>query len=66
MGLQTIAGKAGQLAEAEIMYGSFDKLFTLMDEYAAVKNPKIIEAAKKFFTDDNKTVGTLIPLGGVK
>jgi zinc protease len=66
MGLQTISGKAGQLAEAEIMYGSFEKLFTLMDEYAAVKNPKIIEAAKKYFTDENKTVGTLIPLGGVK
>jgi len=64
--LQTIAGKAGQLAETELMHGGFEKLFSIMDDYAAVKNPRIMEAARKYFTENNKTVGTLIPEGGVK
>jgi len=66
MGLQTISGKASQLAETEMTYGNFEKLFTLMDDYAAVKNPQIIEAANTYLTDNNKTVGTLIPEGGQK
>jgi len=65
-GLQTIAGKASQLAETEMTYGSFEKLFTVMDDYAAVKNTQIIEAANKYFTENNKTVGTLVPEGGQK
>jgi len=65
-GLQTIAGKASQLAETEMAYGGFEKLFTIMDDYAAVKNAQIIAAAKTYFTENNKTVGTLIPLGGGK
>ncbi|MCX6566732.1 MAG: pitrilysin family protein [Candidatus Aminicenantes bacterium] len=66
MGLQTIGGKASQLAETEMIYGNFEKLFTIMDDYATVKKPQIIEAAKKYFTENNKTVGTLIPEGGQK
>jgi zinc protease len=65
-GLQTISGKASQLAETEMTYGNFEKLFTIMDEYAAVKNPQIIEAANKYFSENNKTVGTLVPEGGQK
>ncbi len=64
--LQTISGKASVLAETEIAYGSYEKLFTIMDDYAAVKNPQIIAAANKYFTENNKTVGTLIPEGGQK
>lgn len=66
MGLQTIAGKASRLAETESTYGSFEKLFTIMDDYAAVNNEQIIAAAGKYFTENNKTVGTLIPEGGQK
>ncbi len=64
--LQSISGKASQLAETEMTYGSFEKLFVFMEEFAAVKNDQIIAAAKKRFTDQNKTVGTLLPLGGEK
>ncbi len=49
--LQTIAGKAYQLAETETAYGGFERMFTLMDDYAAVTNAKIIEAANQYFTD---------------
>jgi zinc protease len=65
-GLQTISGKAGQLGQMEIVYGDFAKLFTVMDDYAAVKIGRIKEAAAKYFTDNAKTVGKLIPEGGAK
>jgi zinc protease len=66
MSLQTISGKAGQLGSTELLYGDFSKLFTIMDDYAAVKIERIKEAAGKYFTANNKTVGKLIPEGGAK
>jgi zinc protease len=66
MGLQTISGKANQLGTYELLYGDFGRLFTVMDDYAAVKAERIPEVAKKYFTDNNKTVGKLIPEGGAK
>jgi zinc protease len=65
-GLQTISGKAGRLGESEILYGSFEKLFTRMDGYAAVQRDQVRAAAGKYFTENNKTVGKLIPEGGAK
>jgi len=66
MGLQTISGKANQLGTYELLYGDFGKLFTVMDDYAAVKIEQIPEVAKKYFTENSKTVGKLIPEGGAK
>jgi len=66
MRLQTIAGKAGQLGATEILYGDFGKLFTVMDDYAAVKIERIKEVALKYFNENNKTIGKLIPEGGAK
>ncbi len=66
MGLQTIAGKANQLGAAEVIYGDYTKVFTLMDSYAAVKLEDVREAAKKIFQESNKTSGRLIPEGGAK
>jgi zinc protease len=65
-GLQTISGKANQLGAAEIMYGSFEELFTRMDKYTTVKREQVQEATKRYFTENNKTVGKLIPQGGAK
>jgi zinc protease len=66
MSLQTISGKAGQLGSTELLTGDFARLFTVMDDYAAVKIERIKEAAGKYFTANNKTVGKLIPEGGAK
>jgi len=66
MSLQTISGKAGQLGSTELLYGDFSRLFTVMDDYAAVKIDRIKGAAGKYFTANNKTVGKLIPEGGAK
>jgi zinc protease len=66
MGLQTIAGKANQLGSSELLYGDFSRLFTVMDDYAAVRIGRVQEVARKYFTENNKTTGKLIPEGGAK
>jgi zinc protease len=66
MSLQTISGKASQLGSTELLYGDFATLFTVMDDYAAVKIDRIKVAAGKYFTTNNKTIGKLIPEGGAK
>jgi zinc protease len=65
-GLQTISGKADQLGQAELVAGDFARLFTVMDDYAAVKIERVREAARKVFVANNKTVGMLVPEGGAK
>jgi zinc protease len=65
-GLQSINGKAGALGQAEILYGSWEKAFSRMDDFTSVKRERIAEAARKVFQENNKTVGTLIPTGGEK
>jgi len=64
--LQTIAGKAGILGQSEILYGSYEYLFTAMDKYNAVTLKQVQDLAAKYFTENNKTVGVLIPEGGSK
>lgn len=65
-GLQTINGQAGALGQAEILYGGFEKAFDRIKLYETVKGEQIPEAVKKYFTDNAKTVGWLIPEGGTK
>jgi len=65
-GLQTVAGKVNQLGTYELLYGDFGKLFTVMDDYAAVKIDRIRDVAAKYLTETNKTIGKLIPEGGAK
>ncbi|MEN6559680.1 MAG: pitrilysin family protein [Acidobacteriota bacterium] len=65
-GLQTAAGRANQLGATEVLYGDFARLFTIMDDYAAVKVDRVREAAAKYLVETNKTVGRLVPEGGAK
>lgn len=65
-GLQTVAGKANQLGTYELLYGDFGKLFTVMDDYAAVKMDRIRDVAAKYLGAANKTTGKLIPEGGAQ
>jgi zinc protease len=62
--LQTIAGKANMLGQAELVFGGFENLFTLMDRFTAVTPEQVREACRKYLRPDNKTVGTLVPDGG--
>jgi zinc protease len=65
-GLQTVAGKANQLGAYELLYGDFGKLFSVMEDYAAVKIDRVREAAAKYLVPNAKTIGTLVPEGGAR
>jgi zinc protease len=64
--LQTIAGKANLLGNAELLAGDYSALFTWIDTYQKVSIKNVQDSAAKYFSDKNKTVGTLIPEGGAK
>ncbi|MCR4395133.1 MAG: insulinase family protein [Candidatus Saccharicenans sp.] len=64
--LQTNSGKANLLGASELLFGSYEELFTLIDRYSQVKREDIPGVAKKYFHELNKTVGQLIPQGGNK
>jgi len=64
--LQTNSGKANLLGAAEILFGGYDQLFSIIDRYSAVKREDIPAVAKKYFHENNKTGGRLIPEGGVQ
>jgi zinc protease len=64
--LQTISGKANLLGWAELILGSYEKLFTIIDEYNAVKREALPALAARYFDENKKTVGWLIPQGGEK
>lgn len=64
--LQTIAGKANLIGNAELLAGDYSFMFTLVDSYQKVTAKMVQDAANKYFTDKNKTVGKLIPEGGAK
>jgi len=64
--LQTIAGIANLIGRAEVLHGDYGKAFSRMDYYSNVKLEDVRKAANKYFTENNKTVGKLIPSGGAK
>jgi zinc protease len=64
--LQTIAGKANMLGFAEVVFGGFEKLFTIVDRFAAVTPAQVQESCRKYLIKDNQTVGTLVPDGGAQ
>jgi zinc protease len=64
--LKTIAGRANLLGISEVMLGDYMKTFTIDKDYQAVTAADIQRVAKKYFTEKNRTVATLIPEGAGK
>jgi len=59
--MKTINGRANTLGSYEIFLGDYHKLFSAADEYNKVTREAIQQIARKYFTDRNRTVATLIP-----
>jgi zinc protease len=64
--LKTIAGRASLLGNYESIFGDYTKTFTIDKDYQAVTAADIQRVAKKYFTEKNRTVATLIPEGNSK
>jgi len=61
--LKTIAGRASLLGHYEVIFGDYNKAFTMVKEFEAFTAADIQRVAKKYFTEKNRTVATLIPEG---
>ena len=64
--LMTISGQAYKLGESEIYFGGYEHIFKAMDPYKAVTLKQVQELAGKYFSENNMTVGVLVPEGGSK
>ena len=60
-GMKTINGKARALGNYETFLSDYRKMFTAPDDYNKVTREDIQRVAKKYFTEKNRTVATLIP-----
>jgi zinc protease len=61
--LKTIAGRASLLGHYEIFFGDYNKAFTADKDFEAVTAADLQRVAKKYFTEKNRTVATLLPEG---
>jgi zinc protease len=61
--LKTIAGRAQLLGHYDVIFGDYTKAFTIDKDFQAVTAADIQRVAKKYFTENNRTVATLIPDG---
>ena len=59
--LKTIAGRANLLGTFEVFFGDYNKLFTQGKDIEAITPADVQRVAAKYFTQNNRTVATLIP-----
>ncbi len=62
--MKTIAGRANLLGTYEVFYGDYAKLYTIAGDIEAVTPEDVRRVAKKYFSEKNRTVATLIPEAG--
>ncbi len=62
--LSTIGGQAQLLGNYELFFGDYKKLFSAGKDIDGVTAKQVQEVAQRFFSADNSTVATLIPLAG--
>src|SRR5262245_58600223 len=59
--MKTINGKANALGSYEVFFGDYRKLFTAAESYSKVTKEDLQRVARKYFSEKNRTVATLIP-----
>ena len=59
--LKTINGKANAIGTYEVFLGDYRKLFTAADDFAKVTKEDVRRVAAGYFTENNRTVATLVP-----
>jgi zinc protease len=57
--METINGKANMIGTYELFFGSYKKLFSAPEDYNKVTKEQIQQVAKKYFTEDNRTIGIM-------
>ncbi|HZF53020.1 MAG TPA: pitrilysin family protein [Polyangiaceae bacterium] len=63
-GLETVAGKAGQIGFYEVVVGSPAALFEKLDEYRRVKRDDLLRVARRYLVPTGRTMIEVIPQEG--
>ncbi|MEW6126292.1 MAG: pitrilysin family protein [Acidobacteriota bacterium] len=58
---KTINGKANTLGSYEVFFGDYKKMFNAADDYKKVTKEDVQRVVKKYFSENHRTVATLIP-----
>ncbi len=64
--LKTIAGRANLLGTYELFYGDYRKLYSMEQAIEAVTAADVQRVARKYLTEKNRTVATLVPTSPAK
>ena len=64
--LRSGSGLASQLAFYELFLGGWEEALEYADIIESVTPEEIMEVAERYFTPDNRTVATLVPLSGTE
>jgi zinc protease len=59
--MKTINGRANAIGSYEVYFGDYHKLFDAATAYQNVTKEDVQRVANKYFGENNRTVGTLIP-----
>jgi zinc protease len=59
--MQTISGRANTIGTYEVFFGDYHRLFEAAKNYGGVTKEDVQRVAKKYFGENNRTVGTLLP-----
>jgi zinc protease len=59
--MRTINGRANTIGTYEVFFGDYNKVFAAAKNYAAVSKEDVQRVAQKYFSANNRTVGTLVP-----
>ena len=59
--IRTISGRSNAIGTYEVFFGDYKKLFSAADDFAKVTEADVQRVARKYFTDKNRTVATLLP-----
>lgn len=59
--VKTINGRANAIGRYEVFFGDYNRLFSTGDEVKKVTKEDVQRVAAKYFNENNRTVGTLIP-----
>ena len=60
--MKTLNGQANTLGSYEVFFGDYHKLLDAPDLYDKVTREDVRRVAQKYFTPENRTVATLVPL----
>jgi zinc protease len=60
-GIKAISGRANQLGRAEILLGSWEKMYSQPSQYESVTATDVLRVAKQYLGPSQRTVATLIP-----